>query len=274
MEQLHPTRLNRRVVLGAWLALPAAYLLAACTRQEVSEPTPEPTRAAQATSTVAAATATAPATVAPNTATPTPSAVAVAPSPQATPVVPTATRVPVATPTGTRVAQAVVLTPTPECGDDDDEPTLAQTEGPYYTPNTPERTSLLEAGMAGTRLVLTGTVFSTGCAPVGRALLDFWQADDAGQYDNVGFRLRGHQFADARGRFRLETVVPGLYPGRTRHIHVKVQAPNRPVLTTQLYFPGEARNASDGIYREELLLAMHDVATGKEASFDFVLNIG
>jgi protocatechuate 3,4-dioxygenase beta subunit len=167
-----------------------------------------------------------------------------------------------------------VLTPTPECGDDDDDPTPAQTEGPYYTPNTPERASLLEAGMAGTKLVLTGSVLTTGCAPVARALVDFWQADDAGRYDNTGFRLRGHQFTDAQGRYRLETVVPGLYPGRTRHIHVKVQAPNRPILTTQLYFPGEARNAADGIYREELLIAVRDVPSGKEADFDFVLNLG
>ena len=29
------------------------------------------------------------------------------------------------------------------------------------------------------------------------ALLDFWQADAKGHYDNSGFRLRGHQFADA-----------------------------------------------------------------------------
>lgn len=272
MQDVRAFRVTRRGVLRAWLALPAAYLLAACTRQGVTEPTPEPTRAAQATSTAAAPTATATATVAPKMATPVPSATAAATLPQATLVVPTATRAPVASPTMTQAPQAVVLTPTPECGDDDDEPTLAQTEGPYYTPNTPERASLLEAGMAGTKLVLTGTVFTTGCAPVGRALLDFWQADDAGQYDNVGFRLRGHQFTDGQGRFRLETVVPGLYPGRTRHIHVKVQAPNRAVLTTQLYFPGEARNASDGIYREELLMAVRDVAGGKEAKFDFVLN--
>jgi protocatechuate 3,4-dioxygenase beta subunit len=65
-------------------------------------------------------------------------------------------------------------------------------------------------------------------------------------------------------------VVPGLYPGRTRHIHVKVQAPDRPVLTTQLYFPGEAENAADGIFRQELLL---DVAAGGRASFTFVLEV-
>ena len=124
--------------------------------------------------------------------------------------------------TGTEEA----LTPTPAC-DDGDDPTPQQTEGPYYTPDTPERKDLLEDGVSGDRLVLTGTVLATNCKPVGKALLDFWQADGDGQYDNEGYRLRGHQFTDSRGRFTLTTVVPGLYPGRTRHIHVKVQATER-----------------------------------------------
>jgi protocatechuate 3,4-dioxygenase beta subunit len=173
-----------------------------------------------------------------------------------------------------RAAQGTRLAPTPECFDDDDV-TPAQTEGPYFTRNSPERTSLLEPDMPGTRIVLSGSVVDTSCQPVPGALLDFWQADDAGQYDNVGYRLRGHQFADDAGRYQLETVVPGLYPGRTRHYHLKVQAPNRPVLTTQLYFPGEPRNQRDGIYRPELLLDVQDQPDGsKLGRFDFVLDLG
>ena len=164
------------------------------------------------------------------------------------------------------------LSPTPACDDGDDEPTVAQTEGPYFTANSPERTSLI-AGVTGTRLTITGRVLSTACQPIARAKLDFWQADDAGAYDNSGYRLRGHQYTDDSGRFVLETIVPGLYPGRTRHIHVKVQAPSRPVLTTQLYFPGEARNASDGIYNSRLQMAIQDVSGGKAATFDFVLSV-
>jgi protocatechuate 3,4-dioxygenase beta subunit len=163
---------------------------------------------------------------------------------------------------------AAALPPTPAC-DDGDDPTPAQTEGPYFSPNSPERASLLEAGLPGDRLTVAGTVLATDCRPVRRALLDFWQADAGGQYDNQGYRLRGHQFTDAEGRFRLETIVPGLYPGRTRHIHVKVQAPDRPVLTTQLYFPGEPANASDGIFRQELLLDVD----GPRAAFTFVLEV-
>src|SRR5688572_23093252 len=163
------------------------------------------------------------------------------------------------------------IAPTPACGDDDDEETPAQTEGPYYTPNSPERASLLEPNMAGTVMILTGTVLTTDCQPVARALVDFWHADDAGVYDNVGYRLRGHQFTDDQGRYTLETVVPGLYPGPTRHFHVKVQAPNQPILTTQLYFPDEPSNSSDGIYSPALLMAVEDVDAGKRAAFDFVL---
>jgi hypothetical protein len=165
------------------------------------------------------------------------------------------------------------LPPTPACGDQD-EPTLAQTEGPFFTPNSPERTSLVEAGMAGTPMTLTGYVLSTDCQPVAGALLDFWHADDAGVYDNAGYRLRGHQFADDQGRFHLATITPGLYPGRTRHFHVKVQAPNQPVLTTQLYFPEEPDNARDGIFDPALLMDVQDGEAGKVGTFNFVLNIG
>lgn len=65
--------------------------------------------------------------------------------------------------------------------------------------------------------------------------------------------------------------MPGLYPGRTRHSHVKVQAPGGPVLTTQLYFPDEPRNQTDRIFRPELLLDVQDGADGRQARFDFVL---
>ena len=159
---------------------------------------------------------------------------------------------------------------TPACGADT-APTPAQTEGPYFKRSSPERASLLEPALTGSRLVVTGLVLGTDCRPVPHALLDFWQADGSGHYDNAGQRLRGHQFTDAEGRYRLETVLPGLYPGRTRHIHVKAQAPGQRVLTTQLYFPGENMNARDGIFDQTLVVAMADSAT---ARFDFVLQTG
>ncbi|MEU3449322.1 carbohydrate-binding protein [Streptomyces thermolilacinus] len=164
------------------------------------------------------------------------------------------------------------LEPTPTC-DDGDDPTPPQMEGPYFKPNSPRRTSLLEGGTPGVRLTVSGYVFGRGCQPVPGVLLDFWQADNNGAYDNTGFRFRGHQFTDARGAFQLTTIVPGLYPGRTRHIHVKAQAPGRPVLTTQLYFPNEPRNATDALFDPRLLMSVRDAGGAREAAFDFVLDV-
>ena len=162
------------------------------------------------------------------------------------------------------------LPATPSCGDADGA-TPQQTAGPFFKPRSPERKSLLEAGIRGSRIILEGLVRSTHCQPIHNAVVDFWQADANGDYDNSGFRLRGHQFTDAVGKYRLETIVPGVYPGRTRHFHVRVQAPNGPLLTTQLYFPGEAENRRDGIFNPKLLIAVNDSVNVKAATFDFVL---
>jgi protocatechuate 3,4-dioxygenase beta subunit len=170
------------------------------------------------------------------------------------------------------VASGQTLPPTPAC-DDGDAPTLRQTEGPFYLPKSPQRADLREAGARGRPVELTGLVLTRGCRPVARALVDLWHADDAGEYDNRGFRYRGHQYTDEQGRYRFRTIVPALYPGRTRHYHVKVQAADRPVLTTQLYFPGDAGNRRDGLFRSELLMKVTDAADGLAARFDFVLDM-
>ena len=171
-------------------------------------------------------------------------------------------------------AAAAPLQATPACDDGDADATAAQAEGPFFTPGSPRRRSLVVPGLRGTQLTLSGRVLSTRCRPLPGALLSFWQGDWDGDYDNDGFRLRGHQFSDARGRYRLETIVPGVYPGRTRHIHVKVQARGRPPLTTQLYFPGERRNRDDGIFDPRLLVSWRRVGARRVARFDFVLDLG
>jgi len=177
------------------------------------------------------------------------------------------------TPSGDVIAANVGDEPTPGCADTGDV-TPPQTAGPFFKPRSPERKSLLEPGVQGSRIVLEGIVRSTKCKPVQGALVDIWQADGNGTYDNAGYRLRGHQFADGAGRYRLETIVPGVYPGRTRHFHVRVQAPNRPVLTTQLYFPGEPENQRDFIFNAKLLVALSSLPGTKTAKFDFVLDMG
>ncbi|MCI0555162.1 MAG: intradiol ring-cleavage dioxygenase [Anaerolineae bacterium] len=111
-------------------------------------------------------------------------------------------------------------------------------EGPYFKANSPETTSLFMEGMQGKKLILVGQVVTVDCLPIPNVLIDFWQADTNGEYDNVGYNLRGHQYSDNKGRYYLETIFPGIYSSRPiRHIHVKVTSPSGMVLTTQLYFP-------------------------------------
>ena len=151
-------------------------------------------------------------------------------------------------------------------------PMVAMTEGPYYKANPPQRSVLYSAGMAGTRLVLSGLVLSRSCAPIANARVDFWQADGNGSYDNAGYTLRGYQMTDAQGRYEVDTVVPGLYPGRTEHIHVKVTPPGGATITSQLYFPTSTRNESDGIFSAAMLVTLTP-GTPLRGRFDFIVNL-
>lgn len=166
-----------------------------------------------------------------------------------------------------------VLPVTPSCADEP-EPTAAQTAGPFFTPNAPERRDLRESGLVGEPLALAGFVLDQTCAPAPGALLEFWQANAAGVYDNEGDTLCGHQFTDDEGRWQLETILPGLYPGRTRHIHVRVQPAGGSLLTTQLYFPDEPGNDGDFLFDPALVVEWTDPAAREPllARFDFVLD--
>jgi len=151
-------------------------------------------------------------------------------------------------------------------------PTPTQTEGPYYKAGSPQKASLRDPGMPGTPMALTGNVRNLGGQPVANAWLDFWQADAQGNYDNSGYRLRAHIFANESGNFTIETIIPGEYPGRTPHIHVKVRAGNGPTLTTQLYLPDAPGNQRDGIFNSAMVMKMHDAPDGRKlATYNFVL---
>ncbi|HVD30543.1 MAG TPA: dioxygenase [Methylomirabilota bacterium] len=146
------------------------------------------------------------------------------------------------------------------------------TEGPYYKANPPQNATLRTAGIAGTPLTLTGYVVSQSCQPIANAKLDFWQADGNGNYDNSGYTLRGWQLTDANGAYRLETVIPGLYPGRTEHIHFKVTV-NGKTYTSQLFFPGVSQNSSDSIYSSRMLVTLNTTTSPVTGTYTFVVNV-
>jgi protocatechuate 3,4-dioxygenase beta subunit len=172
-----------------------------------------------------------------------------------------------------KLSAAADLALTPACQDEDQvQVTLPSVAGPYFKPNSPERGDFIDAKSDGHPITLEGRVLSRSCQPVAHALLDLWHADQDGLYDEDGFRYRGHIYSDAQGRYRFHTIEPAVYPGRTRHFHLKVQAPERAVLTTQLFFPGEPRNQVDSLFRPQLLMRIGDTPKLMSAQFDFVVD--
>lgn len=151
-------------------------------------------------------------------------------------------------------------------------------QGPFYKPGAPVRSVLLEKGMAGTPLTVTGRVFGTHGRPLKGALLDVWHADHTGTYDNTGFHLRGKLYTDDEGRYTLRTIKPLYYgePGdmRPAHIHVKASYGKSPILTTELYFKGDPWMHRDAGVRPSLIMSPRRESEGLVAKFDFVIKAG
>ncbi len=125
-------------------------------------------------------------------------------------------------------------------------------EGPFYTANAPTLTSgqLASNTEPGSRMIISGRVMNLDCTQaIQNATIDIWQADDAGAYDNSGFKLRGKTTTNSQGFYQFETIKPGKYLNgstfRPSHIHIKISATGFPELTTQIYFQGDSSIPGD-----------------------------
>ena len=170
--------------------------------------------------------------------------------------------------------------PAPGC-----DPTREDIEGPFYREDAPFRARLVEDGMPGRRLTVSGRVLDPACRPVPGAVVDVWQADHRGRYDNDdprrppaagSFHLRGRLRAQDDGGYEVRTIHPGRYRiGRDRwrpaHLHVKLSAEGFRPLTTQLYFDGDPENETDPWYRASRSMTVTDRGDQGAATFDFVL---
>lgn len=141
--------------------------------------------------------------------------------------------------------------------------TPALTIGPYYPDRLPldQDNDLLLINDAitpavGEILWVSGRVLDNSGSPVRGAAVEIWQADNNGAYIHSAspipnrdgnFQGYGRFETGSDGRYLFRTVRPGLYPGRTRHIHYQIRTPGRGNLITQLHFEGEPLNASDGV---------------------------
>ncbi len=150
--------------------------------------------------------------------------------------------------------------------------TTSQTVGPFFTIGLRwlNRDSLVAEGIAGERVTIHGRVLDGDGIPVPDAVLEVWQANSHGKYAHPedtqdkplerGFTGFGRVPVEKDGAFRFVTIKPGPVPGPNG----KDQAPHLVIsvfmrgllkrLTSRMYFPNDARNASD------LILNMVDPA--------------
>jgi len=161
-------------------------------------------------------------------------------------------------------------------------------EGPFYTegPPTLDNNLLASEDEVGKRLVISGRVFNLDCSEfIPDTILDMWHADDAGDYDNQGYKLRGQLLTNPQGFYMFETILPGKYLNgnqfRPSHIHFKITPPGFPTLITQLYFEGDTSIAEDaaasitsGQYdASNRIIQLTENADGKmEGTWDIVVN--
>jgi protocatechuate 3,4-dioxygenase beta subunit len=179
--------------------------------------------------------------------------------------------------------------------------TPALTIGPYYPDRLPldQDNDLLLINDAitpavGEILWVNGRVLDSSGSPVRGAAVEIWQADDNGAYihsasprtnRDPNFQGYGKFETASDGRYAFRTVRPGIYPGRTRHIHYQIKVPGRGELVTQLHFEGESLNATDGVLngianatlRQSVIRPIQSLATSaigeKTVSFDIVMGI-
>ena len=144
--------------------------------------------------------------------------------------------------------------------------------GPFYKENAPFKQRLGE-GIEGERLIITGKVMDMRCQPLKGAILDIWQANSTGEYDNKGFTLRGKVKTNNDGIYIIDTIIPKEYSTgditRPGHIHLKVGVPNQPTLTTQLYFEGDPYLTD--LEDKSLVMKITEANGTKKAKFDFVI---
>jgi len=162
--------------------------------------------------------------------------------------------------------------------------------GPYYRRHAPFRAKISPAMAVGDVIVITGRVWSfRKKTPIGGCLLDVWQADAAGHYDNEDsahppkphtFINRSRFHCDERGHYELDTTFPGPYrmdatTWRSPHLHFLVRAIGYKTLVTQLFFEGAPYLETDPFVKRSLIIPLRDVVAEagnyRHGTFDIVL---
>ena len=183
------------------------------------------------------------------------------------------------------LAGSTVLLPTLVLGQECDL-TTDDIMGPYFVEDAPIRMVIAHPDEPGQRLYISGRILQNDCeTPISGAMLEVWQANDAGCYSinldcNTGnpgdddFNLRGKMFSNANGQYAFETILPGNYANRPMHIHIKITTPDGEILVSQIYFDSDPLCDTDPWCQdaEERILSLNEDSSGLYGQLDIVMN--
>ena len=158
--------------------------------------------------------------------------------------------------------------------------------GPYFFEGAPLRTVIAHPDEPGQRLFISGRILQNDCeSPISGAMLEVWHPNDAGCYSivedcptgnptNDYYNLRGKMFSDLNGQYNFETILPGYYEPRPRHIHIKITTPNEEVLVSQLYFEDDPFCESDPWCQDanDRIISLEENEFGLYGEMEFIMN--
>ena len=176
--------------------------------------------------------------------------------------------------------------------------TPSTVEGPFHVPNAPPMAdgANMAAGAPGIACFVTGTVRGIGGEPVAGAVLDLWQTDGEGLYEDQrdveGPWMRGLYRSQPNGSYLIRTVAPISYTipmdgtvgelmnrtnishMRPAHIHFAINAPGYHGLVTHLFQAGYEYIETDVVYgvKEPLIVEFKKMPAGSKAPSGEIMN--
>jgi len=98
-------------------------------------------------------------------------------------------------------------------------PTAEMTLGPFFPPEFAAGANDLAAGVQGEAIEISGRVVQADGRSLDNVLLEIWQADAEGRFDNPAFSGWGRAATDSSGIYVFRTIRPGAIQGRAPHIN-------------------------------------------------------
>jgi len=99
-------------------------------------------------------------------------------------------------------------------------PTGEMTLGPFFPREFAQDANDLSLGAKGEVIEITGRITQLDGKALDNLVVEIWQADGEGRFDNPAFFGWGRAATDADGVYRFRTIKPGAIDGRAPHVNL------------------------------------------------------